>query len=63
MAENYPTTNSLEYVRDRNGVIWRVVRDGGMVTTADFHGLFSAGIEWLRQNYGPLETIPTLNVP
>lgn len=45
------------HVRDRNGVIWRVVRDGGMVTCADYAGPFSAGINWLRENYGPLEEI------
>lgn len=45
------------YVRDRNGIIWGVVRDGGMVTTADYTGAFSAGIDWLEQNHGPLEEV------
>lgn len=47
-----------EYVRDREGVIWRVVRDGGMVTTADDVGILSAGIIWLEETRGPLVRLP-----
>jgi hypothetical protein len=43
-----------EYVRDKNGTVW--LHHGGMVTTADYSGqIWSAGITWLRENYGPLE--------
>jgi hypothetical protein len=32
-----------------------VVRDGGMVQTADYAGrVFSAGINWLEKKFGPL---------
>lgn len=52
-----------EHVRDRNGVIWRVVRDGGMVTCADYTRIYCAGITWLESNYGPLEKIDPPPVP
>lgn len=58
MASKYPWFPSDErrYVRDVTGTIWLIVRDGGMVTTADYSGqVFSAGIIWLKHNYGPLE--------
>lgn len=45
-----------QYVRDSQGTIWLIVRDGGMVTTADYSGqIYSAGIKWLADNFGPLE--------
>lgn len=46
------------YLKDNQGTIWLVVRDGGMVTTADYSGqIYSAGIKWLEDNYGPLERL------
>jgi hypothetical protein len=43
-----------EHVIDRNGFVWRVVRDGGMATRADYTGQTSIGIEELRATHGPL---------
>lgn len=68
LAEGYPwfpssapyfeTDYTKQYVRDRRGTIWLIVRDGGMVTTADYSGkIYSAGIEWLRRIHGPLEEL------
>lgn len=55
-----PDTVALEYVRDRHGLIWRVVRDGGMAATVDYAGKnHSAGIKWLEQEHGPL--VPVLS--
>jgi hypothetical protein len=42
------------YVIDRDGVVWKIVRDGGMVTRADDTGITSAGIAWLEAQAGPL---------
>ena len=42
------------YVIDREGVVWMLVRDGAIATRADYSGAFSAGIQWLQQNLGPL---------
>lgn len=42
------------YVVDRDGNVWAVVRDGGMVTRADYRGVKSAGIAWLEREAGPL---------
>lgn len=61
--ENYPwfPTNAdynKAYVRDRKGTIWLVVHDGGMVQTVSYDGkIYSAGISWLNNNYGPLEEL------
>jgi hypothetical protein len=46
-----------KYVKDSRGIIWAVVRDGGMVTTTDEIGILSAGIQWLERAYGPLEDV------
>lgn len=42
------------FVIDRHGEVWRMVRDGGMVTRADHNGVVSAGIAWLENEAGPL---------
>ena len=42
------------YVIDREGNVWAVVRDGGMVTRANYRGVISAGISWLEAAAGPL---------
>lgn len=42
------------YVVDRDGVVWAVVRDGGMVTRAHDTGVVSAGVAWLEREAGPL---------
>jgi hypothetical protein len=42
------------HVVDRFGEVWKIVRDGGMVTRADFDGIKSAGIDWLEREVGPL---------
>lgn len=57
MTENSLPPPGGKYVRDSLGVIWRVVRDGGMATTADNANQYSAGIVWLEKNRGPLEKI------
>lgn len=45
-----------KYVRDAQGTIWLVVRDDGMVTTADYSGqVWSGGIKWLTDEHGPIE--------
>ena len=55
-APHFQEDYEKQYVRDNEGTIWLIVRDGGMVTTADYGGkVFSAGIGWLENNYGPLE--------
>ena len=51
---NVPPLVEPTYVVDRLGDVWRVVRDGGMVTRSDYGGIQSAGIEWLRAELGPL---------
>lgn len=51
---NLPPLVEPTHVVDRLGDVWRVVRDGGMVTRADYGGIKSAGIEWLRAELGPL---------
>lgn len=56
MAERQPIQGG-EYLVDGLGVIWRIVRDGGMVTTADDIGIVSAGIQWLRDTRGPVTAI------
>jgi hypothetical protein len=45
---------SASHVVDRDGNVWAVVRDGGMVTRADHSGPISAGIAWLESEAGPL---------
>lgn len=47
------------YLLDREGTIWIVVRDGGMVTRAEYAGAVSGGISWLEQAKGPLIVIDT----
>jgi hypothetical protein len=45
------------YVIDRTGLLWLVVRDGGMVMRANEQsptGVTSAGIAWLDRTAGPL---------
>lgn len=42
------------HVVDRDGNVWAVVRDGGMVTRATATGPVSAGIAWLERQAGPL---------
>jgi hypothetical protein len=45
---------SATHVVDRDGNVWLVVRDGGMVTRATATGPISAGIAWLEREAGPL---------
>lgn len=46
-----------EHVIDKNGDVWRVVRDGGMLTRAHWGGIVSIGIETARIELGPLDTL------
>lgn len=46
-----------EHVIDRDGLVWRVVRDGGMATRADYNGIVSIGIAVLEREHGPLTSI------
>lgn len=46
--------DAATYVIDADGVVWKVVHDGGMVTRADDTGVTSAGIVWLESVAGPL---------
>jgi hypothetical protein len=51
----YPDSGiPIEHVLDRNGYIWRVVRDGGMATRAWDVGIISIGISALEREAGPL---------
>jgi hypothetical protein len=43
-----------EHVIDRHGFVWRVVRDGGMATRADYTGQTSIGLWELQATRGPL---------
>lgn len=45
------------YLVDRDGTVWLVVRDGGMVTRADYTGATSAGVNWLKENKGPVRVL------
>jgi hypothetical protein len=49
-----------DHVVDRDGLVWRIVRDGGMATRADFTGITSIGIETLRSLHGPLHPVARL---
>lgn len=42
------------HVVDRNGFVWRVVRDGGMATRAEYDRIVSIGIARLEAEAGPL---------
>lgn len=42
------------YVIDRDATVWKVVRDGGMATRADYGGITSIGIQRLDDTLGPL---------
>ena len=42
------------HVVDRLGRVWAVVRDGGMLTRADYGGIESVGIKFAEQSWGPL---------
>lgn len=46
-----------EHVVDRHGYVWRVVRDGGMVTRADDTGLITMGVVAAEQQVGPLRPL------
>lgn len=47
-------TAAPEHVVDRHGNVWRVVRDGGMATRAEFDRIVSIGIVALDAEAGPL---------
>lgn len=49
-----PPNAEAEYAIDRDSIVWRVVRDGGMATRADYDGIISAGTTWLAKHRGPL---------
>lgn len=55
----YPVIGEKRYVRDRNGVVWLLLDyyDFQMATTADLNYQYSCGINWLRNNAGPLEDV------
>jgi hypothetical protein len=42
------------HVRDRYGNIWALVRDGGMVTRADYAGVITMGVAAAEAQVGPL---------
>ena len=46
------------HVTDRHGHVWRVVRDGGMLTRADDHGIITLGIAAAELQVGPLTPFP-----
>ena len=46
-----------EHVIDCDGLVWRLVRDGGMATRAHYSGIESIGIETLRATRGPLTNL------
>jgi len=41
------------YLIDAGGEVWKVVRDGGMLTRADYSGITSVGIAWAFEHMGP----------
>ena len=47
------------HVVDRYGNVWAVVRDGGMVTRADYIGVITMGIAAAEREVGPLRPLPT----
>lgn len=49
-----PDETIKEHVIDRYGQVWRLVRDGGMATRADYAGIVSVGIDHLERFAGPL---------
>jgi hypothetical protein len=49
-----------EHVVDRFGLVWRVVRDGGMATRAHQTGIVSIGIATLERESGPLISLAGL---
>jgi len=49
--------NLSEHVIDRHGLVWRIVRDGGMATRAHYAGVVSIGIHTLEREHGPLRTV------
>ncbi len=49
-----PPNAEADYAIDRDGAVWRVVRDGGIATRADYDGITSAGTTWLAAHRGPL---------
>lgn len=46
-----------DHVCDRHGNVWRVVRDGGMVTRADYGGIETCGINYAESAFGPLRPV------
>lgn len=50
-------TLAEEHVIDREGMVWRIVRDGGMATRAHQTGIVSIGIATLERESGPLVTL------
>jgi hypothetical protein len=52
--------NLAAHVIDREGNVWRIVRDGGMATRAVFQGAISVGIAVLERDYGPLTNLATV---
>ena len=57
-APYYQEDYKKEYLKDRHGTIWLLVRDGGMVSTSDYAGkVWTAGLRWLEYHHGPLEEV------
>lgn len=49
------------HVLDRYGNVWAVVRDGGMVTRADYAGILTMGIAIAEAQIGPLVTLEAMD--
>ncbi len=52
--------NGEGHVVDRHGAVWRVVRDGGMLTRADYAGVITIGVVAAESLVGPLTPLGEL---
>jgi hypothetical protein len=63
-TETYdPDAMVAQHVIDRHGLVWRLVRDGGMATRADDTGIISIGISTLTHQHGPLVNLSEFQEP
>lgn len=59
-TSNFQRQRNIEqHVIDKDGLVWRIVRDGGMATRADYNGITSIGINVLEREHGP--TTPVID--
>ena len=56
-TNNDTETLAEQHVIDRDGLVWRLVHDGGMATRAHYGGIVSIGLNTLERESGPLVTL------